>query len=123
MTAGFSLAARYKTGEAHLCAANGREAQARQRAASRREAQARQRAASRREAQARQRAASRREAQARQRAASRVVARKPCFNHAFRSLVCERPPRPLLSGWLRDIFLDVASTPPQTGGDYASLSI
>ena len=36
------------------------------------------------------------------------------------TVVCERPPRPLLSKVASQHFLEVASTPPLQGGEYAS---
>src|SRR5262249_34888755 len=36
------------------------------------------------------------------------------------TVACERPPRPLLTRWLRGIFLDVASTPPHEEGTTAT---
>jgi hypothetical protein len=35
------------------------------------------------------------------------------------NMMCEQPPRPLHQRWLRDIFIDVASTPPVSGGELA----
>ena len=39
-----------------------------------------------------------------------VVAHKSSFKNAFRSVICERPPRPLHQRWLRDFFF--MSRPP-----------
>ncbi|HYR41726.1 MAG TPA: hypothetical protein VER98_01785, partial [Terriglobia bacterium] len=62
-------------------------------------------------------------------AADGVVAHKAWFSNAFRNMICERPPRPLLYLRLRAIalalrakvasrhFLDVASTPPHEEGN------
>src|SRR5438105_10258825 len=43
------------------------------------------------------------------------------FQHAFRNVTCERPPRPRLFG--TGPFLDGAATPPWQGGEYARLNL